>query len=188
MLKFQKVGKKVTQKECDDYFGKGRVDAKLMVKVGSDLLRKDDPRAVKIEECPGIVVYNLTLHEPTPEMEEWGRKQGITIGLDGGTSFDAKGSMYFTEPLGVEVPVHARPKHVREMAEDLIHKVAIWGGKHILVGGLTDLTYHEIGYAHKLGITPYVANVERIRDKNDRFVFKFVELRPVFKNDVIEEE
>ncbi len=130
-------------------------------------------------------IFNLTLHPATQEMIEWGIKQGNSSDSlygDNDTFHSKDDEIIFSEPMGKEIDTSFDGFTVREMADELISEVISQDGNNILVGGLTDMAYHLIGYALKRNITVYVTVTKRERDKNDRFIFKFSGLREVWKN------
>jgi hypothetical protein len=131
-------------------------------------------------------IANLTMHSATPEMVEWGIRQGDRADIINGlNSHNSNGEVEFSDPMGIEVPVWWDGFAVRETAGNLIARVKELEYTNIMVGGLTDLTYHEIGYAISSGITVYTALTERVRDENDRFVFVFKGLRKIWRNEEV---
>ena len=136
-------------------------------------------------------IGNLTLHEPTKEMKIWGERRGIWGERRGineiNNDYDSEDTEYgydpndawlFTGPLGIENH-SVTPYVVKKTAVKTVHAAMSLGCKAILVGGLSDVTFYQTIEAHRLGLTVYVANTERTRDENERFVFNFIGLREI---------
>ena len=135
-------------------------------------------------------IYNLSLHVPTPEMVEWGKKQGnIPESLFGGRDVfhETERDVVFSEPHGVFIEA-CDGLTVRELAQASVYKAKEQGFKYLLVGGLSDVTFHQIATAHRNNMVVFVAVTKRIRDENARFVFVFSGLRKVWKDEVVEYE
>ena len=125
-------------------------------------------------------IANLTLHSPSKEMVEWGEQKDVVDAGWGQYRSDRLSKVRFTEPILPKTFTWGEDAHdIAQHVNDQMQRVYEMGAKSVLVGGLSDLTYYQIHAALSDGLAVYVADTERVRDENDRFVFKFRGLRRV---------
>jgi hypothetical protein len=80
--------------------------------------------------------------------------------------------------FGFEVEATPRLREVSgareayELANEIVQQAKKEGYDGLLLGGRTDLMIYIAVQAPAWGLSLYVAETERIRDKNDRFVFE----------------
>jgi hypothetical protein len=96
------------------------------------------------------VIFNATLHEPTPEQAAAG------VG----------------PPRGPIVPLDATFEDVRVVARELAGQARAEGAEALLVGGLSSLTIALYLEAAELDLPVLEAVTERLLDERGRFVFR----------------
>jgi hypothetical protein len=88
--------------------------------------------------------------------------------------------------FGFEVEATPRLREVSgareayELANEIVQQAKKEGYDGLLLGGRTDLMIYIAVQAPAWGLTLYIAETERIRDKNDRFVFNLKNVTRVY--------
>ena len=72
------------------------------------------------------------------------------------------------------------PKEAYELACEVVQQAKREGFQGILLGGRTDLMIYIAVQAPAWGLELYIAETERIRDENDRFVFQLKGISKVY--------
>jgi hypothetical protein len=72
------------------------------------------------------------------------------------------------------------PKEAYELAHEVVQQARKEGFNGLLIGGRTDLMIYIAIQAPINGLQLYVAETERIRDANDRFVFQLKGITRVY--------
>ena len=127
-----------------------------------------------------LTVANLTLHAVSPEMVAWGQgKWANADPISGMALTGTPRNIVCGEPHGISIDPGEDSLGVAQRAIQSVWDAKAEGANAILVGGLSDVAYYQIAAAHDIGLPVYVAETERVRDEHDRFVFRFLGLRPV---------
>jgi len=72
------------------------------------------------------------------------------------------------------------PKEAYELACEVVQQAKREGFQGLLLGGRTDLMIYIAVQAPAWGLSLYIAETERIRDENDRFVFQLKGISKVY--------
>lgn len=108
------------------------------------------------------------------------------IKLLNATMHDQSGFLDDFRKFGFEVEPTPRlrsvsgPKEAYELACEVIEQARREGFKGLLIGGRTDLMIYIGILAPVHGLQLYVAETERIRDANDRFIFNLQNVTKVY--------
>lgn len=110
-----------------------------------------------------IRLANATLHDQTQYLESF-RKFGFDV-----------------EPIPRLHQVSGA-REAYELACQVVQQARKEGFKGLLIGGRTDVMIYLAIQAPAWGLSLYVAETERIRDANDRFIFNITGMTKVYLN------